>query len=421
LLFLGLFLTTSCSEKNTGKKVLMWSFAANNISEWQERKADIEKKFGIELQIEQVAEQAFIQKLQAVMTDGKGIPDIIEWKIEQNQILNANEKKCLVYSLDKYVSKSIPFKSVVSSRVSWVKYGNHVYGLPHDVHPVVLIYNDTLWKSAGVDMENIQTWDEFFVASQKLASQKKDGKPLHYALPWSNTMNDSLFMIWQQTGTQILDKNGVPTLDTPEFKNFMTKWIGWYKSGVMCAWDWGNFSAMLSNGTLASYITPDWWVPQINDAAQKGEYKFKVRELPVYEEKGTQTASWGGTFLAIPKTAKNPQKLYKIIEYMQYDPSSIIIRYKKTEMLPPFENVWKDEIFKKEDPRFGGIKLGELQTTLARRIPVITTGDLFWDVIFRDFGPNIPEMISGKMTVDKGIKVSQEAAMKRYRETNKRK
>ncbi|MBN2546584.1 MAG: extracellular solute-binding protein [Spirochaetes bacterium] len=403
-----------------GKKVLMWSFAANNIAEWQERKADIEKKFNIELVIEQVAEQAFVQKLQAVMMDGKGVPDIIEWKIEQNQILNADPKKCFVYPLDKYVSKSNVFKNVVAGRVSWVKYGKSIYGLPHDVHPVVLIYNDTLWKSVGVDLAKIETWDDFFTAAQKLSVEKKDGKPLHYALPWSATMNDTMFMIWQQTGAQILDKTGKPTLNTPQFKEFVTKWIEWYKTGTVCAWDWGNFAALLKNGTLAAYASPDWWVPQVNEAASSGQYQFKVKSLPYYKKGGPQTASWGGTFLAIPKTAKNPDQIYKIMEYMQYDSSAIKVRYQKTEMLPPFASVWDDPLFKKEDKRFGGQKLGELQTTLAKKMPDVITGDLFWDVIFRDFGPNLSEIVSGKMTIEQALKVSQAAAEKRYKDAAKK-
>jgi ABC-type glycerol-3-phosphate transport system substrate-binding protein len=62
---------------------------------------------------------------------------------------------------------------------------------------VVLIYNDTIWKSVGVDIAEIKTWDEFFEASSLLTAEKEDGKPLHYALPYSNYgLSDTMFMIW---------------------------------------------------------------------------------------------------------------------------------------------------------------------------------------------------------------------------------
>src|SRR5690554_1576907 len=73
-------------------KVVLWSFAANNIEEWEARKAEIEAKFGISLVIENVPENAFVETLQATMMAGVDYPDIIEWRIEQNQILDANPK-----------------------------------------------------------------------------------------------------------------------------------------------------------------------------------------------------------------------------------------------------------------------------------------------------------------------------------------
>ena len=408
-LVVGLF---SSIGLGAGKVVTMWSFADNNIKEWKTRQADIEKKFNISLKVEQVPENAFVQRLQATMMDGRGCPDIIEWKIENNRILNANPTKSFVAPLNKYISKSAAFKKVVPGRVGWVKYGSNTYGLPHDVHPVVLVYNDTLWKEVGVDMEKINTWDEFFTASQKLIAEKKDGKPVHYALPETSGMGGTMFMIWQQTGSQIVDKKGNPTFENATFKSYVTQWLNWYKTGSMCSWDWGNFAALLNNGTLASYCSPDWWIPQVDTAANAGKYQFKVRALPYYKKGGSRTASWGGTFLAITKLAKDQDQLYKIMEYMQYDESSIKTRYKETGMLPPFASVWGDPIFKQADKRFGGQKLGELQVQMAKEMPSVNNGDIFWDAI-NDFNAQYTEMQSGKLTVDAGLKKAQAESKKR--------
>ncbi len=396
------------------RTVTVWSFAENNIVEWQKRKPDIEKKFNISLKVELVAQTAFIQKLQAAMMDGRGYPDIVEWMIETNRILNADPNKCFVAPLDKYVSKSPVFKNVVPGRVAWVKYGKHTYGLPHDVHPVVLVYNDTLWKSVGVDVAKLETWDDFFKAAQKLAQEKRDGKPLHYALPELGSLNGTMFMIMQQAGAQVLDKKGDPAFTSAQFKTFVTKWMEWYKTGTMCSWDWGNFPALLKNGTLASYASPDWWVPQVDDAAKAGQYQFRVRPLPYYAKGGSQTASWGGTFLAIVKLAKNQDELYKIAEYMQYDKSAITTRYKDTGMLPPFAGVWEDPVFKQADSRFGGQKLAELQVAMAKQMPLVNTGDIFWDAI-NDFNTQFTEIVAGKVSIDAGLKAAQADSLKRLK------
>jgi arabinosaccharide transport system substrate-binding protein len=418
LAFVGLGHGARAAEK---RKVVLWAYAQNNIDEYVKRKADVEKKFNIELDIQMVPQDAYVQKLQATMKDGQGAPDAIEWMIDNNRILNANPKRALVIPLDGYVKSSAAFQSVVKSRTAWVTYGGHVYGLPHDVHPVVLVYNDTLWKAVGVDVSKLETWDEFFEAAKKLTAEKKDGKPVHYALPSGNDgLGNTMFMLWQQTGSQILDKDGKPTFTSPEFTAYVKKWFDWYKTGAFTAWDWGNFKALLANGTLASYTSPDWWVPQVTLAATgiDGEskvevkYQWRVRPLPVYRKGGPTSASWGGTFMAIPKTTKDPDFIYKVIEYLEYDPSALKARW-ETSMLPPFEAVWTDPMFQNADARFGGQKLGQIMISGAKTMPRINSGDVFWDSI-GDFGEQYTEMATGKLSVEEGLRKVQEKVMARY-------
>jgi arabinosaccharide transport system substrate-binding protein len=407
------FLASSPALAAEKRTVRMWSFAKNNVEEWQSREAAIEAKFNIDLQIELVAQNAYVQKLQAVMMEGKKVPDIIEWMIESNKILNADPQKSFVLPLDQYVAKSEVFSGVVPGRVRWVTYGGHTYGLPHDVHPVVMIYNDTLWKSVGVDVAQIKTWDEFFEQSKKLTAEKKGGKPVHYALPYGKDgLANTMFMIWQQTGTQILDANGRPDFTSPAFKAFVDKWLDWQKSGAFTTWDWGNFDALLANGTMAAYISPDWFLPKVDKASQK--FSFKVRDLPLYAGTGPNTASWGGTFLAIPKGTKDPDTLYKIMEGMQYDADAMVVRWETTSMLPPLEKVWANPAFAKPDPRFGGQPLGSIMIAAARNIPQINTGDLFWDAI-DDFSGEYTEIVTGKKNVEQGLAATQAKVLSRLK------
>lgn len=393
------------------RTVRMWSFAKNNVEEWKSREADIESRFDINLDIELVAQNAFVQKLQAVMMEGKKVPDIIEWKIESNRILNADPKKSFVIPLDAYIAKSKVFSDVVKGRVQWVTYGEHVYGLPHDVHPVVLVYNDTLWKSVGVDVAEIKTWDEFFEKSKKLTEARKGGKPVHYALPYGKDgLANTMFMIWQQTGSQIMDAEGKPDFTSPQFTAFVKKWIEWQHTDAFTTWDWGNFAALLANGTLASYVTPDWWIPQVDEAAKR--YTFKVRDLPLYVDGSPTSASWGGTFLAIPKGTRDPDRIYSIMEFMQYNPGAMVMRWEKTSMLPPLSNVWNHPAFTKPDPRFDGQPLGSIMVDSAMELPRINTGDIFWDAI-DIFSGEYSEIATGKKSVEEGLTATQAKALSR--------
>lgn len=382
----GLFSTTGMSAS---REVTVWTFNSSSETEWKTRQADIEKVCQISLKIVLVPQHTFIQKLQTSMADGREYPDLIEWMIENNQILAADPKKSLVAPLEKWTSTSKVFQNVIPGRISYLKYGKHIYGLPRDAHPCVLVYNDTVWKSVGVDVASLETWDDFFIAAQKLTAEKKDGRPVHYALPENWGLSGTMFMIMQQSGAQILDKEGQRAFTSPEFKTFAQKWFNWLKTGTMCYWDWGNFGSMLKDGSLASFIAPDWWISQVDQAAQAGQYQFRVRPLPYYKKGGPRTASWGGTFLAMVKMTKNQDQLYKVMEYMQYGDGKVLTdRYKQNGLVTPLKSVWDDPVFYQVDPRFGGQKLGELQVALANEMPGINNGDILWDAI-NDFNENI--------------------------------
>ncbi|MGE5599273.1 MAG: hypothetical protein ACM3XS_07820, partial [Bacteroidota bacterium] len=163
----------------------------------------------------------------------------------------------------------------------------------------------------------------------------------------------------------------------------------------------------------ASYTSPDWWISQVNEAAKN--WPMKIRPLPYYKKGGPRTSSWGGSFMAITKTAKNPDNLYKVIEHMQYDREGIVgVRFPMTDMLPPIASVWDSPAFQKGDARFGGFKLGQFLIGLAKEMPQINTGDIFWDAVSTDFATQFVEMAAKKVSVEAGLKAAQAAAMKRY-------
>ena len=397
------------------RTVTFWTFASNNCEELKRRKTEIEQKFNINLQIEFMAQNTFVQKLQLVMMDQQGIPDIIEWMIESNRILSKDPEKSFVIPLNRFIAKSSIKNNISTGRSSLVTYGGNIYGLPHDAHPVIMIYNDTVWKNAGVDVAKIETWDEFFEKAKLLRKLDENGKQKHFALPSSEMgLGDSMYMMWQQTGAQILTKDGRPNLNSYEFKNFVKKWSNWEKSGAMTTWDWGNFQQLIKDGTYASYISPDWWVSQTDAAANEGKYQFKVRSLPLYKRGIKTGSSWGGSFLAIPKGTKDADFIFNIMQYIQYDNSALEARYTETEMLPPVKSFWNNNVLDFQDPRFGGQKIRRLQADSAKILMPITTGDIFWELI-SIFSDNYRSYTSGKLSFDEMINNSQQDGMETYK------
>jgi ABC-type glycerol-3-phosphate transport system substrate-binding protein len=144
----------------------------------------------------------------------------------------------------------------------------------------------------------------------------------------------------------------------------------------------------------------------VNCAAADGIYVWKIRDIPLYDEGGPNTSSWGGIFLAIPKGTRKPELLYRIMEYFLYDNDTVRSRYDETGMIPNFMGVWEDEIFHQPDERFGGQKLGELMIECAKNMPSVNMGEVFWDAI-EIFNKWYMEMANGNISVEEGLAKAQ--------------
>ncbi|HEQ70963.1 MAG TPA: extracellular solute-binding protein, partial [Spirochaetia bacterium] len=415
ILAIAFFFPGTGSSEPGRREVRVWTFNSWNMEHMQDLESELEARFAIDLTFELVEMEGFVPRLTEAVARGRGAPDIIEWHYENNTILSADPEYALVYPLENYIRGSKVAAEVPSGKLSWVTYGGHIYGLPDYVHPVVLIYNDTLWKRAGVNLEKVKTWDEFFAAAKKLTAEKKDGKPLHYALPSMDTgLSDTMYMIWRQSGADLLDAAGHPVVDGPAFKSFLDTWLEWRKSGAFGPWDWGNFDRLLADGTIAAYPAPDWWVSRVDPAAEEGTYTFKARPLPAYRPGGATASDWGGSFLAVPRSAQDPEFLFQVMTALRYDREQLIQRYTEDGVIPAWRDAWRDEVFHRPDPRLGGQRLGELQTAAASNLPPVVTGDLFWDAV-KTFNQQYTEIIAGNVDARQGLADAQAAVLERGR------
>ena len=396
------------------RTITVWTYSITNHEKWQERKNDIDNKFGIDLQVRLIFMTDLSEKFINASANGKEIPDIIEFMIKDNSFLSSDPGKSLVIPLNNFISKSGLDKDIPASAFSWAAYSGNIYGIPNSINPAVLIYNDTVWKRAGVDLSKIETWDEFFAESIKLQKLKKNGSQVHFALPSRNTgLDDSMFLIWQQTGSQIITNDGKPNINSTEFIEFVHKWEEWMNTGSMAFWDFAKFSDCVEDGTYASFIATDWLLSYAITAAEKGKYTFKMRSLPAYKKGATYTSSWNESYLSIPKETKDPDRIFEIIKYMLYDESALISKYKEDGTIPPVITLWNHDVFNEIDTKLGNEKTAQIQIQSAKNMPEIIVGDLFWDII-SDFNEQYSLYFTdGDISFDEMIQNAQSNAMKR--------
>ena len=402
------------AEKRT---LEIWTYTSNNYEELKARKAELEKKFDININYELMTSDAMITRLQSAMVTGQGWPDIVDCMYDMTrQLANSNPKKAALLPLNKYVAKSEVVKKVVQSRINRYTINGNIYGLPNDLHPSLLIYNDAAWKAGGVDPAAIQTWDEFFTAAKKVCPDPKNNKV--YAIAG---YGGGLYeMMLQQSGAELLDKKGNPAVNSKAMVALTQKFVDYYHTGVIMDWDWANFWTLMSDGKLLSTVAPDWWldtgVRNLADTDVDG--KMRAIPLPAWTKGGVRTATWGGSFKAIPRGAKDPNFSYQVLEWLQYAPEAVKVRYLDSGIIAPISSAWFDPVFHQPNPVFGGQKIGELQIAMAKQMPTYNNGDLYFTAL-NDVNNILANLISGDTPIEKGLNEVQAELIKEQAQLEK--
>ena len=80
----------------------------------------------------------------------------------------------------------------------WTSRGR-IYGIPHDVHPMLLCYRADIIEGAGIDMSKIETWEDFARELRPLMHDLDgDGRPDRFLLAGETGLDLKSLQRWQR-------------------------------------------------------------------------------------------------------------------------------------------------------------------------------------------------------------------------------
>jgi arabinosaccharide transport system substrate-binding protein len=358
---------------STTKTILFWYNAENHKAEYEARVDEINKKFNVDFKLELLGGDAETKKLQATLMAGSGFPDIAELNAEDVVKFMKGEDAVIPFmALNDVLNNSPYFKQVLESR--WARYtkDGKIYGAPHDVHPMVLLYHDEAWKQFGVDLSTVNTWDDFLAACAKVDSKMPDGNTRYPIMDIPQPMAEGPRML--EKGFWWTDKNGDPTLNDPRFKQVVEDTLRFKKYRVDL--DWANQVAMFKAGQVMSMITPDWLYGIHKQGTAKdteflAKSPMRVTRMPGFTKDDPRVGTWGGTAATIPKMSQNIELATEILLYLYFDNSEKQLekRFKNIGILPPVKAIWGEPAFHEPDPFVGGQKAGDVFVPAAESLP----------------------------------------------------
>lgn len=239
---------------------------------------------------------------------------------------------------------------------------------PWDSGTVGLFYRSDYFADAGIDPADIATWDELVAAGE--AIKEKSG---HTLMSLDVATGGGFQMLLQQQGQGLFNDAGEITVGSPESVEALTLLQTINEKGLLknvTGWDGRVTSA--KDGDSA--VTPEavWWIGTLLGDAPELSGSYGVTELPAFAADGVRTSNSGGSGLAIPTQAKNPNLAAAFLDYTLADTDNQASMMVNEGLFPSYLPALETEFFSEPQEYFGGQKVYELFAEQTANIPPIT-------------------------------------------------
>lgn len=251
---------------------------------------------------------------------------------------------------------------------------SRTFGLPHDVHPCLLGYRADLVEAAGIDLSQVETWDDFRRALAPLIQDLDgDGRPDRYLLNfWENNF-DLIELLLLQAGARFFLDDGSPNLNTEGNARTLASLVSWVAGPDRFCVDAREFTAggdrMRIEGTVIASILPDWLAGTWKNYIPALSGKVKLMKLPAWERGGRRTSVSGGTCVGIPKAAPDFERAWAMAKHLYLSPAVAEAHFRATCIISPVKAFWELPVYHEPDPFFSGQRVGQLYIEEAPNVP----------------------------------------------------
>lgn len=367
---------TQLQEEQNKATLTYWCFAQDHYQSYQAIIPEFEREHpGVTVDLQLVNLTALAARLQSAMVADVDVPDLFEIEVTQSAALFRGPLKDIqLLDLTQRVHEPMPdgqpslWDQVVQSRFAPYTDQGHIFGIPHDVHPVGLAYRRDIFAKYGIDADDLTTWDKFIAAGHKMTIPGKQ-----YMIEMSDSDDSALEPILYQRGGGYFDANGNCIMDSPVDVQAMCWYVPLVTGPHRIANSVGLFNQAetqaVEDGYMLCYICPDWRSHNFQQDVAYESGKMKLMAFPRVTPNGIPTTTWGGTMVAITKHCKHPDLAWQLAMFLYMDKSAVPARYALTNILPPVKKFWTMPCFHQPSAYWSGQKTGEFYISLAPYVP----------------------------------------------------
>lgn len=274
---------------------------------------------------------------------------------------------------DRIREEGIDQRLNAASFAPWTSRGR-IFGLPHDVHPVLLVYRADLVEAAGIDVSQIETWDDFERLMRPLiADLDGDGTNDRYLLGLWYTGIDDLEVLLLQAGGGTFDADGRSLIASEQNAKVLARVVSWCLGPNRIAIDAPEFSPsgnqLKLEGRVVAALMPDWLAGVWIDSMPALGGRLKLMPIPAWEPDGRRTSVRGGTMLAIPKTTENFEAAWAFAKELYLSPDLARELFVSNHIISPVMDLWAEPFYAARSDYFSGQQSGLAFIEQAPHVP----------------------------------------------------
>ncbi|HVK02387.1 MAG TPA: extracellular solute-binding protein, partial [Armatimonadaceae bacterium] len=364
----GAYILANPVPKKTAT-LTFWTFAKPHFDAYSEAIPAFEKAHpGVKVDIQLVSGEATSRRLRAAFWADLDVPDLVETEISTAGTFfrGSLENIGFVDLTDRIEAEGWDEKMVAARFAPYTTRGR-IFGLPHDVHPVMLAYRRDLYEKHGIDASKLDTWDKFVAAARKVSIP---GKRYMLELPDADAGRLEILLFQRDGG--YFDRDGKVIFDNEVAVETMLFYVPLVagKGRIGNALGWGQeTNRALEDGFIMTMFAPDWRTKTFENEVGAVEGKMALMPLPAVKPGGRRTSTWGGTMLGITKASRNQDLAWELAKFLYTSDRDLAERFAGTNIIPPVRSAWDLPEFKRPNAYYGGIALGTAYAKLAPETP----------------------------------------------------
>jgi len=355
--------------------VRVWVFARTHYDAYEAIIPAFEQAHpGVEVDLELVHSTAVTSRLQAAFWADLNVPDLVETEISSVGMFFRGPLEDIGFLdlTDRIHAEGWWERTVQSRFAPWSSRGR-IFGIPHDVHPVMLAYRRDLFEEEGIDAATLDTWDKFIEAGRKVTRDLDgDGMADRYMIELANSGGHNLEVLLFQRDGGYFDAEGRLIMDNAVAQQTLCWYVPLVAGPRRIANTLGDgqiLTQAVEEGYLLCMICPDWRSRTIEVDMPRLAGKMALMPLPAFEPGGRRTSTWGGTMIGTTRKSPHPDLAWELALHLYYAVEPFNDRFRNTNIIPPLRDAWDLPALNEPRPYWSNQRLGQLFVALADDTP----------------------------------------------------